>query len=267
MSVQRDVGDISTNPGGKSGAEWTSGVRSSVLGLWALNGGVLDVISGTNAIVASVKNPSGFTSYGDGLRVGLIALNTNTGAMTLNINNVGVKAWLNQDGAAMVPGSVVAGKYVEAVFDADSDAFRLVSSSGTTNVTVDGGILRRRSPVARRAASTGPTTSETVIASVTFQCEGANGIVVIEGCTTRVTGAGSPDPVGVSIRLYVNNVLQSQYTDHCVPDQHASTQIYFTHQPGTIDPRTYEVRVVSAIAATYPAGSNMAWLSEISPNS
>ena len=106
MTADRDVDDISTAPGGKSGSVWTAGVRESVLALWALNGGVLLNVAGTNALTGDIAISDGFTAYSDGLRVGFVPANTNTGAMTLNAGGVGVKALRDPDGDATVAGAV-----------------------------------------------------------------------------------------------------------------------------------------------------------------
>lgn len=266
MAVTRDVGDISTSPGGKSGAEWTTDVRYSLSALWGLSGGMITITAGTNALTASIPVSGGFSAYTDGLRVGFIPLNSNTGAMTLNIAALGAKAILDANGDPAPPGSVISGRLAEVVFSTEDDAFRLVSGSGTTNVTLEGGLLRRRTAPMRLAAAAGPSTGEVTTGSIAFQCDDPDSRVIVEGNVTRVTGAGSPDVTGTQIRLYVDGVLTQSFTDHCAASQQASTPVYFSYSPGDIDSHTYQIRVVSALAATYPVGSNVMWISEVSPN-
>lgn len=264
--VSRDVGDISTAPGGMSGADWTAGTRNSVLALWGLNGGLLGAVEGTNVLTATVDVAEGFTAYTDGLRCSLVAAASNTGPATININGVGAKAIRNPDGDPLVAGGIVAGRITEIVFVADDDHFRLVTSGGTTNVTVEGGIIVQRSVPSRLVAAAGPATAATAVASQNFQCIYSDSRVIIEGVIGRVTGAGSADDDGVVIALYVDGVLDQSFTDHCQPSAQVNTPFYFSHSPGDMDAHTYEIRVSSTISATYPKGVNVIWCSEMSPN-
>lgn len=266
MTASRDVNDISTDPGGLSGAEWTSGVRDSVLAAWALLGGSLINVAGTNTITGDVAVSDGFTSYEDGLRVGFIPANSNTGAATLNVSSVGAKPLRDPDGDALTAGAVIQGRFTEAVFSADDDHWRLVTSGGTTNVTVEGGIFLQRSAPSRLISAVAATTSVTSIGSVSFQCQYSTSRVIIEGNAGLAIGAGSEDDDGIVVALYVDGVSVDSFTAHCKPSQLRSVPFYFSYLPGDISSHTYSVRVSSTIAAAYPKGENMIWASEISPN-
>lgn len=264
--TSRDIGDISTHPGGVSGADWTEGARESLAALWALNGGMLVTVAGTNVLTATLLVPEGFTSYSDGLRASFVAANSNTGPATMNIAAVGAKAVVSPDGDPLSAGAIVAGRVTEIVFYAEEDHFRLVTSGGTTNVTVTGGIMVQRSPVSRLVTAAGPATAATTVASTSFQCLFSTSRVIIEGAVGRVTGAGSADDDGVVIGLYVDTVLVDSYTDHCQPNAQVNTPIYFSRLPGNTDAHTYEIKVSSTISATYPKGVNSIVCSEIAPN-
>lgn len=264
--TSRDVGDISTQPGGVSGAVWTAGARSSLAALWALNGGMLSAVAGTNTLSASLAVSEGFTSYSDGLYVPFVPLNSNTGPATLNVQGVGAKALVDPDGNPLSAGAIIAGRLTEVIFYAADDHFRLVTSGGTTNVTVQGGILLQRSAPSRLVTAAGPATAATTVASQSFQALFATSRVIIEGNTTRVTDTGSADVAGVVIGLYVDGVLTQSFTDHCQPDAQVSTPFYFVHLPGDTDAHTYAIKVSSVLSATYPKGSNIIRASEISPN-
>lgn len=266
MTASRDIDDISTVPGGKSGAEWTSGTRESVLALWALNGGMLTDVAGTNTITANVAVSGGFTSYADGLRVGFNAAATNTGAATLNISSVGAKNIRDPDGDVLSAGAIVGGRFTEAVFYADDDNWRLVTSGGTTNVTVQGGLFLQRSAPSRLVSAVASTTSVTPIGSVSFQTQYADSRVIIEGAAALVAGAGSTDDDGIVVALYVDGVSVQSFTAYCLASQARSIPLYFSYLPGDISTHTYSVRVSSTIAAAYPASENVIWASEISPN-
>lgn len=264
--TSRNIGDINTNPGGLSGAAWTSGAKDSVAALWALNGGLLIDIAGINTLVADVAIDEGFTAYGDGLKAAFIPASSNTGAATINIGGIGAKAIRDPDGDVLLAGAMVAGRLTEIVFISDSDHFRLVTAGGTTNVTVTGGLIVQRSAPSRLVAAAGPATSATAVGSVTFQHIYASSRAIVEGVVGRVTGAGSTDDDGVVIGLYVDGVLDQSFTDHCQPNAQVNTPFYFSHLPGNTDTHTYEIRVSSAISATYPKGVNVMWCSEMSPN-
>jgi hypothetical protein len=266
MMASRDVGDISTHPGGRSGADWTEGTRDSLLALWALNGGLLVGIDGANAITAAVAVADGFTAYSDGLRCTFIADQSNTGPATINISSVGSKAVLNPDGDALIAGSIVAGRTTEIVFSAADDAFRLVTAGGTTNVTVQGGIMVQQAAPSRLVTAAGPATAATTIGSQSFQCIYAESRVLIDGNVGRVTGAGSADDDGTVIALYVDTVSVQSFTDYCQPNALVNTPFCFSYNPGDTDTHTYEIRVSSTIAATYPKGSNVIRCSEVSQN-
>lgn len=264
--ISRDIGDITTNPGGKSGTDWTKDARSSVLALWALSAGRLTNVAGVNSITADITIEDGFTAYSDGLYASFVPVASNTGPATINVGGIGVKPLRDPNGDPLTVGSLVDGRLAEIVFVEPDDHFRLVTSGGTTNVTVVGGIILQRSAPSRLVTAAGPATGVTSIASLPFQCDYADSRVIIEGTVGRVTGAGSADEDGVVIALFVDGVSVDSFTDHCQPNAQVNTPFTFTYSPGNTDSHTYSVRVSSTISATYPKGVNCAVCSEISPN-
>lgn len=262
----RDVDDISTAPGGKSGAEWTTDVRNSIIALWALNGGMLTNIAGTNVITGNIAISDGFTTYTDGLRIGFIAANSNTGATTLNVSSIGEKAIRTSDGDVLDAGAIIADRYTEVVFHADTDQFRLVSSSGTTNVTIQGGIMLQRSSPTRLAAAVGATTSVTTIASISFQAISSDSRIIAEGNAGLVTQSGSEDVDGIVVALYVDGTSEDSFTAHCLQNQVINVPYYFSYSPADTAAHTYSIRVSSTISSIYPKDVNSLWLSEITPN-
>lgn len=273
--TSRDIGDISNTPEDQdSGALWTARARDSLAKLWALNGGMLVTVAGTNVLTAAVAISEGFTSYSDGLRASFVAANSNTGPATINIGRydgeifvgVGAKAVMSPDGDPLGSGAIVAGRLTEIVFYAADDHFRLVTSGGTTNVTVDGGIMVQRSAPSRLVTAAGPATEATTVASISFQAVYPESRVILEGNIGRVTGTGTADDDGVVIGLYVDSVLVQSFTDHCQPSAQVNSPFYFSYLPGNTDAHTYEIKVSSTISATYPKGVNAIFCSEIAPN-
>lgn len=266
MTASRQIPDLTSDPGGVSGADWTAAAGESIEALWALNGGVLSSMAGTNTLTGTVAVSTGFSAYTDGLRVGFIAPNTNTGAATLNLNSLGAKSLLDPDGDALAAGAYAAGRFTSAIFVAADDAFRLETSGGTTNVTVEGGTFLQRSSPSRLAAAVGPDTALTSVGAVSFQCGQITSRVFIEGNVSRVTSSGSADVDGCVIALFVDGSQVESFTDHCQPSSHASTAFSFEYSPGDITSHSYEIRVSSTISATYPKGGNWLVCSEIAPN-
>lgn len=265
MTTTRDVADLSTAPGGKSGDEWTADVRASLRALWGLNGGFLRNVAGTNVITATIAVPTGFVAYSDGLRCLFVPTAANTGPVTINISGVGAKALVAPDGEALGSGALDGGRIADIVFDDEEDAFRLVSAAGVTNVTVQGGIVVQRSAIARLlSAVTTPTTSETTLASISFQALFADSTVTIRGNISRATGSGTTSSTGTQIKLFVDGVEEASISDFAVGEQHSGTAFEFDHEPDDTDAHTYEIRCESSIAAQYPAGANWAVATETS---
>lgn len=266
MTAVRDVGDISTDPGGTSGVDWTTRTRESVKALWELNGGRLLSVAGINDITGTVAVSNGFTAYGDGLRVGLVAAATNTGPVTLNISGIGQKAVRDPDGNVLLAGAIVAGRYTEVIFNAATDRFRLVTSGGTTEVTVQGGILLQTSEPARLVANTGTSTAQQVVASQAFQCLYAESRVIIEGNVSRAVGSGTADDDGVTVSLFVDGASAQSFTDYCQPSSHVNTPVSFYYDPGNTANHTYEIRVQSTLSSNYIRSATFIRCSEMSQN-
>jgi len=91
------------------------------------------VDSGTaNAKVLSVGgSKQGLTAYTAGTMLGFINLTANTsGSVTVNVNGLGAQNLYNYDGAALMPGSLAAGKYYRIAYT--GSAFILLNQSKVT---------------------------------------------------------------------------------------------------------------------------------------
>lgn len=266
MTANRDIGDLSTDPAGLSGDAWTAGARASLLALWALNGGHLTNVAGTNNITADAAVSGGLTAYTDGLKVSWIPANSVTGASDLNISNLGVKGLLDPDGNALDPGAVVAGRLTSAKFIADSDAFRLETSGGTSNITVNGGIIVKRSAPTRLAADTASSTDATIAISQSFQCEYSTSRVIVEGFVSLVVSTGSVDTDGLLVELLVDDNPEQSFSAPVYPSQLSGMPFAFEYLPADISSHTYKIRVTSALSASVIAGATVMHCSEMSPN-
>ena len=266
MTASRDISDISTDPGGLSGDDWTAGTRESVLALWALNGGQLINVAGTNEITANALISTAFTAYTDGLVISFIPANTVTGATQINVSGVGLKSLLDPDGVALGAGAVVAGRLTAAKFIAADDAFRLETSGGTSNVTVNGGIIVKRAAPTRLGADTATSTGAIVALSQTFQAEYSTSRIIVEGFISFVVGSGSLDADGLNVELLVDDNPEGLFTGATYPSQLAGVPFAFEYLPGDISSHTYKIRVTSTLTASYIAGATVLFCSEMSPN-
>jgi len=266
MTASRDISDISTDPGGLSGDDWTAGTRESVLALWALNGGQLINVAGTNEITANALISTAFTAYTDGLVISFIPANTVTGATQINVSGVGLKSLLDPDGVALGAGAIVAGRLTAAKFISADDAFRLETSGGTSNITVSGGLISKRSAPTRLASDVATTTDATIVLSQAFQAIYSTSRVIVEGFVSMVVGAGSVDTDGLNIELLVDDVAEASFTGATYPSQLAGVPFAFEYLPGDISSHTYKIRVTSTLTASYIAGATALFCSEMSPN-
>lgn len=69
-------------------------------------------------------------SYTDGMQVIFKALNTNTGASTIDVDSVGVKSLLSQSGMALSSGDIPSGKFIACAYNASADAFEILGTVG-----------------------------------------------------------------------------------------------------------------------------------------
>lgn len=83
-----------------------------------------------NAYVATLAQPA--TSYIAGLMVSLKISNTNTAASTLNVNGLGTKAIILNNGSALTGGELVSGSVAQLVYDGTS--FQLLDISENFNI-------------------------------------------------------------------------------------------------------------------------------------
>ena len=86
-----------------------------------------------DAYTASV-NTTQITSYSDGLTLLVKSPTTNTGASTINVNSLGVKTIVRNDGTTLSAGDLVSGSIFTITYNSTTGKFHLASalaSSGT----------------------------------------------------------------------------------------------------------------------------------------
>lgn len=96
-------------------------------------------------------------AYNAGLHINMKVATTNTGASTVNVNSLGVKAIKRADGTDVVAGDLTAGRVVSLIYDGTN--FQLIAAGGaelTTAVTA-----AQTAQTAAETAQTGAETAET----------------------------------------------------------------------------------------------------------
>jgi len=90
--------------------------------------------AGTDTITGTTS-PT-LTAYATGNQFSFLVANTNTGAVTINVDALGAKAITRTGTTALVAGDMVAGQIVEIIYDGTQ--FQLVNGNSFTNVKVSG---------------------------------------------------------------------------------------------------------------------------------
>ncbi len=104
-----------------------------------LDAGTVNYAVDTGAADAYVvAMPQTATSYVDGMLLVFKAANANTGAATVNVDALGVKALKQQDGSALSAGDIVADKISTFRYNATSGYFELQEKSRSTSSSVSG---------------------------------------------------------------------------------------------------------------------------------
>lgn len=113
--ANRATPTIVTNPSDISGEDYATDVAGEVAELWNRVIDYLDNVAGTNTITAT----AGVTiaAYAKGMAFRLIPANTNTGAVTINIDSKGAKNLTDPAGNALTAGKVVAGQSYSIWYD------------------------------------------------------------------------------------------------------------------------------------------------------
>jgi hypothetical protein len=117
-----------------SAPQYQRDVNTEVKALWARAVEKLASVSGTNTITATAaaSDASSLTAYNNLFL--LRPANTNTGAVTLNIDSIGAKNVLDVDGNALSAGELVASR--DHLLYYDGTAFRLLANGSAPPPTV-----------------------------------------------------------------------------------------------------------------------------------
>jgi hypothetical protein len=88
-----------------------------------------------DAYTASI-NTTQITSYSDGLTLLVKSPATNTGASTINVNSLGVKTIVRNDGTALSAGDLVSGSIFSITYNSTTGKFHLASALASSGAYV-----------------------------------------------------------------------------------------------------------------------------------
>jgi hypothetical protein len=146
------------------------------------NATTIATVTGTDTLVGSLT-PS-LTAYATGNLFSFVAVNTNTGATTININSLGAKSITKSGTTALVAGDIVSGQVY--LIEYDGTRFQLINPS-TTSGTV--------STISFGSTGLTPATATSGAVTVSGTLAAANGGTGTSGTTANLTVDGT-DAVG-----------------------------------------------------------------------
>lgn len=146
MTVDRILPTISTDPGGVSGSNWTNFASESIEAIWEHLGGVLTNVDqeDVNVVTADLKYGGGFSAYTEPLHCAFIPVATNTGAVTININEVGAVAIVRPDGTSLQAGDLVLNQLVVLIFIQALNKFVYINFVDYSTITAQITQLKKR---------------------------------------------------------------------------------------------------------------------------
>ncbi len=169
----------------------------------------LDNVTGINTITATA-DPT-IVGYVDTQQYIFIAASTNTGSVTLNIDNIGAKS-IKEQGAELGAGRIVANSSVLVIFNSVLDIFELVggtdlSSPGpigqTTADVIDGTVIKATTRFEGVLGSTNPAnvTSTVLKANTSIQAVGGAAITEFE---TTLSSSTTKAPTSSAVNTAIN---------------------------------------------------------------
>ena len=111
-------------------------VASDAARLDQVQGGAATFITVTGTDTLTGTTSPALAAYATGNQFSFVVANTNTGAVTINVDGIGAKAITRTGTTALVAADMVAGQAVEIIYD--GTRFQLVNGNSFTNVKVSG---------------------------------------------------------------------------------------------------------------------------------
>jgi hypothetical protein len=154
-------------------------VASDAARLDQVQGGSATFITAAGTDTITGTTSPALTAYATGNQFSFLVANTNTGAVTINVDGLGAKAITRTGTTALVAGDMVAGQAVEIIYD--GTRFQLVNGNSFTNLKVSGTL-----GVTGVATFTAQPIASSLTASLPIFTDGSKGLV-----SNTMTGTGS----------------------------------------------------------------------------
>ena len=154
-------------------------VASDAARLDQVQGGAATFITVTGTDTLTGTTSPALAAYATGNQFSFVVANTNTGAVTINVDGIGSKAITRTGTTALVAGDMVAGQAVEIIYD--GTRFQLVNGNSFTNLKVSGTL-----GVTGVATFTAQPIVSSLTASLPVFTDASKGLV-----SNTITGTGS----------------------------------------------------------------------------
>ena len=192
-------------------------VASDAARLDQVQGGAATFISvtGTDTLTGTVV--PALSAYATGNQFSFLVANTNTGAVTINVDGIGSKAITRTGTTALVAGDMVAGQAVEIIYD--GTRFQLVNGNSFTNLKVSGtlgvtGVATfTAQPIVSSLTASLPVFTDASKGLVSNTMTGTGDVVMSTSPTLVTPALGTPSAlVGTNITGTATNFTASNVT-------------------------------------------------------
>ena len=163
----------------------------------------------TNAYVVSVS--SAVTAYSDGFSFFFKPLNNNSGASTLNVNTLGLKAIVRPDGTAVQLNDIVANQILKLTYNSSYNGFQLdtdISYANQAAASASAAAISESNAAASAAATAGAIVAER---SASRALTNLTGITVVSGGAS-ITGNSSVTGTLEMAKASAGNAASFSYT-------------------------------------------------------
>lgn len=154
-------------------------VASDAARLDQVQGGSATFITAAGTDTITGTTSPALTAYATGNQFSFLVANTNTGAVTINVDGLGAKAITRTGTTALIAGDMIAGQAVEIIYD--GTRFQLVNGNSFTNLKVSGTL-----GVTGVSTFTAQPIVSSLTASLPIFTDGSKGLV-----SNTMTGTGS----------------------------------------------------------------------------
>ena len=172
-------------------------------------------VTGTDTLTGTVV--PALSAYATGNQFSFLVANTNTGAVTINVDGIGSKAITRTGTTALVAGDMVAGQAVEIIYD--GTRFQLVNGNSFTNLKVSGtlgvtGVATfTAQPIVSSLTASLPVFTDASKGLVSNTMTGTGNVVMSTSPTLVTPALGTPSAlVGTNITGTATNFTASNVT-------------------------------------------------------